>query len=98
MDINKSVFGDDYKYVFDGDPPTYIGFGDNMLMDYLENYLTPTESYPCDESQTVSNAGDVEIYELNSIKYEIITWNEEAEEHKNGEKEISEIIIGEKVE
>lgn len=49
------------------------------------------EAYPIDESQVVSNAGDAEIYEYKGVVYEIIKWNERAEEHEKGEKTISQV-------
>ncbi len=46
------------------------------------------DSYIIDESQTASNAGEEKFYEYKGKKYGIITWNSEAEEHEDGDKEI----------
>jgi len=60
------------------------------IQDVLENgeFLY---DYPIDESQTNSNAGDAEVFEYEGKKYEIITWNDRAIEHEEGEKEIAEL-------
>ena len=47
------------------------------------------DSYMIDESQTVSNAGEQESYIYKGRNYLITTWNERAENHKNGEEEIA---------
>lgn len=43
------------------------------------------DGYPIDEGYT-SNAGDAEVYLLDGIKYEVITYNDRAEEHEEGER------------
>ena len=57
----------------------------------LDNHGNAIDAYPVDESQTVSNAGDAVLYELNGKKYQVIVWNENATEHEPGSKEVSEI-------
>ena len=47
------------------------------------------DSYMIDESQTVSNAGEQESYLYNGKNYLITTWNERAENHFDGEENIS---------
>lgn len=51
------------------------------------------QDYPVDESQTNSNAGDAVVYWFDNGAYEIITWNERAENHKAGDKEISKVDV-----
>jgi hypothetical protein len=46
------------------------------------------DSYMIDESQTVSNAGEEESYMYKGKNYLITTWNERAENHKDGEETI----------
>jgi hypothetical protein len=48
-------------------------------------------NYPVDESQTISNAGDAVQYTYEGKRYEIITWNENADEHDPESKTISEM-------
>ena len=57
----------------------------------LRNQGYLLDSYPVDESQTVSNAGDAELYELGGKKYELITWNDRAEDHSDGDETVNEI-------
>ena len=57
----------------------------------IEESAEKIASYPVDESQKISNAGDAIAYEYDGKQYEIITWNERAEEHQTGEKTITEI-------
>jgi len=46
------------------------------------------DSYMIDESQSVSNAGEEESYMYKGKNYLITTWNERAENHKDGEETI----------
>lgn len=62
------------------------------LIDIIEEKGVIIDEYPVDESQEIINAGDAVVYEYNGRKYEIITWNEEAVKHRQGDKEINEII------
>ena len=57
----------------------------------LENQGNMLDSYPVDESITVPNAGDAMLYELNGRKYQLTVWNERADEHECGSKEVREI-------
>lgn len=57
----------------------------------LENQGNPLDAYPVDESQTVANAGDAILYELNGRKYQVIIWNDRAVDHVTGSKEVSEV-------
>ena len=65
----------------------------------LENMISEIESdgevieeYPVDDGY-ISNAGDAVEYRYEGKHYEIITWNDRAEEHEDGEKTIR-ITIG----
>jgi hypothetical protein len=58
-------------------------------IDVVEDEGQLLEAYPIDESQTVSNAGTAELFRHKGKIYEIITWNERAEEHKAGSKEMT---------
>jgi len=57
----------------------------------LENQGNMLDCYPVDESITVPNAGDAMLYELNGRKYQLTVWNERADEHECGSKEVREI-------
>lgn len=57
----------------------------------LENHGNEIDRYPVDESQTASNAGDAVLYEMNGRKFEVITWNDNAEDHEPGETTVNEI-------
>jgi hypothetical protein len=50
------------------------------------------DAYSVDESQAVSNAGDAEIYLYEGKRYEVITWNNEAMEHEDGDRSMSELF------
>ena len=54
----------------------------------IEENGTIISSYPVDESQDVSNAGNATLYKYKGGICEIIEWNELAIEHKQGKKEI----------
>lgn len=57
----------------------------------LGNHGNEIDRYPVDESQTASNAGDAVLYEMNGRKFEVITWNDNAEDHEPGETTVNEI-------
>ena len=63
------------------------------LIDEIEEYGDELSNYPVDESQTISNAGDAVQYSYKGKVYEIITWNQCADEHDPDSKEISELDI-----
>ena len=65
--------------------------GEPVTAEDLENQGNQLDAYPVDESLTVANAGDAILYELNGRKYQVITWNERAEDHVTGSKEVSEV-------
>lgn len=58
----------------------------------LEDEGIVLEQYPVDESQSVSNAGDAVVYNWNDRFFEVITWRDNAEDHREGEVKISEIF------
>lgn len=64
---------------------------DKELISVVEAGGDELSNYPVDESQTISNAGDAVQYMYEGKKYEIITWNEGADEHEPESKTISEI-------
>lgn len=68
---------------------------DNELINAVEADGDEISNYPVDESQTISNAGNGVQYIYNGKKYEIITWNECADEHEPESKEITELNIEE---
>lgn len=49
------------------------------------------QRYPVDESQSVSNAGDAEVWIYQGKRYEIITWNSLAVEHDVGSVTVTEL-------
>jgi hypothetical protein len=57
----------------------------------VEDCGAQKEQYPVDESQDNSNAGDAIVYEFMGHKFEVITWNEQAIDHKEGEKEMNKL-------
>jgi hypothetical protein len=59
------------------------------LIDEIRENGEFMDSYMIDESQTVSNAGEQESYLYNGKNYLITTWNERAENHFDGEENIS---------
>jgi hypothetical protein len=63
-----------------------------MLIHDIEVDGDLLDTYSVDESQAVSNAGDAELYFYNGKRYEIITWNNQAMEHKTGNKNMSELF------
>jgi len=63
--------------------------GDYALIEEVQMNGEPGQVYPVDESQMVSNAGDAMTYDYNGNKYEIVVWNEQAQEHMAGEKSIN---------
>lgn len=66
---------------------------DAQLISMVEEDGDEISNYPVDESQTISNAGDAVQYMYDGKKYEIITWNEGADEHEPESKEICEMEI-----
>jgi hypothetical protein len=64
---------------------------DRKLIELLEAEGNEVCAYPVDESQLISNAGDAIVYEYLGKKYEVIIWNERAEEHTEGSQEVAEI-------
>ncbi len=64
---------------------------EDKLISLVEDGGDELSNYPVDESQTISNAGDAVQFMWNGKKYEIITWNECADEHEPESKTISEL-------
>ena len=64
---------------------------DAELISVVEDGGDELSNYPVDESQTISNAGDAVQYMYEGKLYEIITWNECADEHEPESKTISEL-------
>jgi hypothetical protein len=64
---------------------------DRELISLVEDGGNEVINYPVDESQTISNAGDAVQYTYEGKRYEIITWNENADEHDPESKTISEM-------
>lgn len=65
---------------------------DAQLISIVEDGGDELSTYTVDESQTISNAGEAVQYIWNSKKYEIITWNENADEHEPESKTISKLV------
>lgn len=63
------------------------------LISKIESDGDELSNYPVDESQTISNAGDTVQYMFNGKKYEIITWNECADEHERNQKQFQNLIL-----
>ena len=66
---------------------------DKSLIYDVEQHGEFIDAYPVDESQQISNAGDASRYEYGGSIYEIITWNQCADEHEPESKTISELDI-----
>lgn len=68
--------------------------GIKILIDQVTDFGELIDEYPVDESQMVSNAGDAEVYvidtDANGIRqvWEIITWNQNAVSHEPGDRTI----------
>ena len=64
------------------------------LIDQVTDFGELIDEYIVDESQMISNAGDAEVYLLDTDAegtrqvWEIITWNQNAMSHEPGEKTI----------
>jgi len=97
---NRSI--EDYKTIFEGSKDEAVKFladayvvemakGGKIkkLIDEIRENGEFMDSYMIDESQTVSNAGEQESYLYNGKNYLITTWNERAENHFDGEENIS---------
>jgi hypothetical protein len=59
----------------------------------IESEGSLVDEYPVDESQTVSNAGDAKVYAYMNHMWEIITWNDEAEEHESGSQTVNDLGV-----
>lgn len=57
----------------------------------IEDEGNKIDSYPIDESMDNPNAGDAVVYDYNGKKYQVITWNEKAEQQRAGDKTINEL-------
>ena len=68
-----------------------IKISDVNFITLVEEYGDEISNYPVDESQTISNAGDAVQYMYSGKKYEVITWNQCADEHDPESKTISEL-------
>lgn len=62
-----------------------------VTVEDLENQGNELDRYPVDESQANANAGDAVLYELNGKKFEVITWNERADDHEPGFQTVNEM-------
>jgi hypothetical protein len=62
---------------------------DQELIDTIESECAELDHWPCDESQTVSNAGDEYLYAYEGKQYVITVWNDRAVDHKPGSKTIA---------
>jgi len=70
-------------------PKVLSGAGAGELIQSVERTGQELNRYPVDESQMVTNAGDAVAYAYLGNKYEIVTWNEGAQEHTAGEQNIA---------
>jgi len=59
-----------------------------ILNTVLDNGIFVND-YMIDESQTVSNAGVQEVYDLGKYVAYVTMWNKRAEEHKDGQIDLS---------
>lgn len=67
--------------------------GDRLDINEIEFEGSLIDEYPVDESQTVSNAGDAKVYSYMNHMWEIITWNDEAEDHESGSQTVNDLGV-----